>query len=341
MAHEMTERDGAVYYGKPAWHGLGVVVDKAPSPAEALQIAGLDWSVESAPIIARRERVVLGDDGIPGRAVDELPVESWRAQVRSDTGEVLAVVGSGYRTIQNRDLVSLIYETARADGVTVETMGSFRSGRVVYACAHLDTFQLGERDRSHVYALFTNAHDGTAALRVLPTSVRVVCANTHRAALGRREAQTLTVNLRHSSGIRDRLDEVRAVLKGARAVAEREREMAEALNARRMGDDDVKRFFVAVWEKLYGAIPSGTSLSRGDKGRRTRALEAISAWWSRLEGERAELDAPASAWLAANAPAAWVEHERPTRNGAERRHSAILGSGAVAKDTVFEMAGSM
>ena len=38
-------------------------------------------------------------------------------------------------------------------------------------------------DTLNRYVLFTTSHDGKACLHVIPTSVRVVCANTYRAAV--------------------------------------------------------------------------------------------------------------------------------------------------------------
>lgn len=45
MAHEITETDGAVYAGMPAWHGLGRVVEQAPTPAELIEGIIAGWAV--------------------------------------------------------------------------------------------------------------------------------------------------------------------------------------------------------------------------------------------------------------------------------------------------------
>ena len=52
MAHEITQHDNVVLHRTPAWHGLGIVVKDAPTPIEALKIAGLDWNVEQWPLSA-------------------------------------------------------------------------------------------------------------------------------------------------------------------------------------------------------------------------------------------------------------------------------------------------
>jgi len=337
MSHEITNRDGLVLTGQPAWHGLGVVVKDAPSPKEAIRLAGLGWQVESAPLTMTRKGLTLGDDNLPRETVTTAPVPGYVANVRGDTGEVLGVVGEDFHVVQNHELAGLIYDAARSERVTVETAGSLRAGREVFFLAHLGTFAIGERDRNHSYALFVNGHDGGRALTVLPTSVRVVCANTLRAALTGGESRRLTIALRHTSGLADRLDDVRATLRGARGIAEREADKARALAAKRMTPAEVSAFFAEVYARLYGAVPPANAPARGDKAKRTRALDMAAAWQRNLLREADALATAPSAWLAYNAVSGWVDHERPGRGG-DRVHSNLLGSGAEVKDTALSVA---
>ena len=69
------------------WHGLGTQVDEAPTSADALRLAGLDWTVERKPI------QVCG-----GRKVD-----NFFANVRSSDGAVLGVVSDRYQVVQNAE----------------------------------------------------------------------------------------------------------------------------------------------------------------------------------------------------------------------------------------------
>jgi hypothetical protein len=45
MSHEITNTDDMVLHKEAAWHGLGNVVETAPSPGQALTLANLDWTV--------------------------------------------------------------------------------------------------------------------------------------------------------------------------------------------------------------------------------------------------------------------------------------------------------
>lgn len=335
MAHLMTDRDGAVFTGQAAWHGLGTVVLDAPSPREALRIAGVDYEVETCEVEAIRSRLLVGPDSQPITERDRIPADAFRATVRGDTGEVLGIVGDGYRVVQNREVADLLYAAAQSESVKIETLGTFKSGRVFYACAPLDSFNLGERDRVWTYALVTNAHDGSGALRVMPTSVRVVCANTHAAATGQAEGARLVVSLRHSSGIAERLPEVRACLRGAAAYAAHVRKDAETLAGRPMTEEEVRKFFLLVWTKLNGPIPSeAEATDRGSRTKRTRALEGIAAWVDNLREEQQVLGVgDPSAWHVANAITTWVDHDRSSRG--DRMFSNVLGGAAETKAKVY------
>ena len=87
MAHEMTSTDNVVLHREKAWHGLGVVVENAPTPAEAIRIGNLDWEVAQWPIQA------MGPDGQLVRAPGV-------ANIRLDTQEVLGLVSGGYEVVQ-------------------------------------------------------------------------------------------------------------------------------------------------------------------------------------------------------------------------------------------------
>lgn len=76
------------YVREKPWHGLGTMVQEAPTSADALRLAGLDWTVE-----ARDMWLNGGYEPIPG----------YKANVRSSDNKVLGVVSDKYRIVQNAD----------------------------------------------------------------------------------------------------------------------------------------------------------------------------------------------------------------------------------------------
>ena len=107
MAHEIEEHDGLVLHRNRAWHGLGTIVADAPSPAEALRLAKLDWQVE--------QWAVSATDGQRRLALDE-----YRLNVRADIAKPLGMVGNGYKPIQNAELAEFCQLLAeQSDAVKV------------------------------------------------------------------------------------------------------------------------------------------------------------------------------------------------------------------------------
>ena len=63
------------YTREKPWHGLGTKVEEAPTSADALRLAGLDWRVEQKNI------QLCGGSKVPG----------YKANVRSTDGKVLGI----------------------------------------------------------------------------------------------------------------------------------------------------------------------------------------------------------------------------------------------------------
>ena len=174
MGHGITKTDMMALAGERAWHGLGRVLPDAFTTAEALQYAQLDGKVLQHTLVTEGGQKV-GD---------------YVANVRSDTGDVLGIVGQDYHVLQNRDLATFVDDVVgSADNVKLETAGSLRGGREVFMLARMESFDAVKGDEVARYGLFSNSHDGSKRFRVLPTSVRVVCANPLGMALnsGRRD----------------------------------------------------------------------------------------------------------------------------------------------------------
>lgn len=171
MAHliesMMSVREKPWHYAQTA--AVTKIIQEAPTSKEALVAAGLDWTVESRPVYM--------DDGtlIPG----------WKANVRDMDNKCLGIVTDKYRIVNNAEAFeftdALIGET-EGGVVRYETAGSLRGGKQVWLLAKLPTQKVLDDD-VEPYLCFTNTHDGSGALQVCVTPVRVCCANTLALAL--------------------------------------------------------------------------------------------------------------------------------------------------------------
>ena len=158
------------YTNEVPWHGLGVRLKEAATPAAMLKHAGLDWRVDRAPLFAGPHRN---------------PVEGFAALQRSSDGKVLDIVGSRYKPVQNEDVFSFFKEFTEAGKATMETAGSLRGGRYIWALANLSaSFTLTGGDRVNGYLLVASPHMQGKTLIIKFTTVRVVCQNTLTLALG-------------------------------------------------------------------------------------------------------------------------------------------------------------
>ena len=166
-----TGRPAMFAVGEPPWHGLGVIVNEAPTSREAIQLAGLDWTVEQWPL-----KAYYGDW--------EINVPDKVANIRTDTEICLGVVSAGYTVFQNREAFDFMDQIVSEGGAKYETAGSLRDGRRIWLLARIPgDMQIMKDDVIHPYVLLTNSHDGTTALRMIPTTIRVVCQNTLNLAL--------------------------------------------------------------------------------------------------------------------------------------------------------------
>lgn len=260
---------------QPMWHGLGMVAERNPeSVDEALQWAGADWEPVPTPVFHTKEsQTCQSKNGCDeyavatvkgtfyacgvhatsarkkGLTVKPLPIKqlgNYYAVTRSDTGDVLHVANSTYELFSNREtfeLVELLLDS-QAPQVKFETGGVLKEGRLVWALARVDEPIEVPGDSSPIYPYVSvlNSHDGSAALRAINTSVRIVCWNTWSAAESQSKASGREFSFRHTSSIRDRVEDARKLLLGARDESLEWAEYAKRMIAIPITDKQVDKF---------------------------------------------------------------------------------------------------
>lgn len=169
------------------WHGLGTQVENAPSSADAIRLGGLDWKVV--------QKKIYTEDGIK--------INGYSANVRDKDGKSLGIVGSRYSIVQNEDAFKFT-DAMLGEGVKYETAGSLKDGRIIWLLAKLPNKYEILGDAVDPYIVFTNTHDGSGAVRVAMTPIRVVCNNTLNFAL---KTAKRTWSARHTGSIGTKLDD--------------------------------------------------------------------------------------------------------------------------------------
>ena len=180
------------YTREKPWHGLGTKVAEAPSSEEALRLAGLDWQVKQEPVYTDT------GEAIPG----------YKANIRDRDRRVLGVVTDRYKIIQNKEAFAFT-DALLGKGVRYETAGSLQGGRRVWLLARLPKEYIISGEQVSPYLVFSNTHDGSGAVKVALTPVRVVCCNTLNLAL---DTAKRSWSMIHTGNIRDKLQEAEDTL---------------------------------------------------------------------------------------------------------------------------------
>jgi phage/plasmid-like protein (TIGR03299 family) len=207
------------------WHREGAILSDYPGDwDEARKLAGLDWDPIATEVYALAD---LNADGTPRYE----PVDGWKAVSRSDNGAVLSINKDSYTVIDHGEMGEIVEAVLAQPGVRWETAGVLDGGRSVWCLALLDepVTMPGDISVTLPYLAITNRHDGTAACALRATAVRIVCANTFRAAELEGERTGATFSFIHRSSWRNRIDEARQAVTGARAEMRRYTELASGL----------------------------------------------------------------------------------------------------------------
>jgi len=288
MPAGITETDGMAYVGRVPWHGLGTKVQgTAMTAAEAISAASLDWEVVTEP--------VYRDVGYEAFQ----PIEGKRAVVRQDTDEVFGIMSDGYTPFQNLTCFDVMDAVTGSGDATFHTVGSLFGGRRVWMLCKLPgDYRLDNGEKLESFILLDNSHDGTAALRMRLTSVRVVCSNTLGAATGSRAAFAA----RHTSGIMGRVNEARDLLGLNAAHMERLMEAANRLAEQAWNYDQMKAM---TYDLLDLAPDTSIDMQRGIKA--PAASKMIDLFYLG-EGNRGE-----TKWDALNAVTEYLDYSRGSR----------------------------
>jgi phage/plasmid-like protein (TIGR03299 family) len=209
------------------WHREGTILAEYPgSWAEARAIAGLDWDPITTDVYALTD---LNADDTPHYEA----IPGWKSVARSDNGTVLSINKDTYTIIDHGEMGEIIEAVLSQPNVKWETAGVLDGGRSVWCLALLDEpLELpGDTSPTLPYLAITNRRDGTAACALRATAVRIVCANTFRAAELEGERTGATFSFIQQSSWRNRIDQARKAVAGARTEMRRYSELARELLA--------------------------------------------------------------------------------------------------------------
>ena len=338
--------------GKSPWHKLGVNVAEAVNSADARRLAGIDWLVQKVPLNYRDAKG------------NERQQEEAYGIIREDTGAFLGSVGSRYKPIQNSDGFDVLDSVLEKFGAKYESAGSLFGGKKVWMLAHLpqQSIKVGGKDQVECYALLANPHDGSGVGLLIPTSERVVCANTLRVAANGNEHKGL--RLRHTGNIKDRVAEAQVALGLAVKGFEKFGEQANALantpipNAKNYFNDVLDAALeITEAQRLLGADVLTAALKVTEANRELvrksfekkieRRGEILEEILNRHESERCGINGiRGSAWGCLNAVTEYCDHGKLKQRQvgdeesrlSRRFESSLVGDADEIKQIAFSKA---
>ncbi len=311
----MHKFESGFFVREPAWHKLGTVLKNAPNLADGLKLAGLDWTVRQEAIFT----------------ADMAPIESHVLQVRSTDKSHLGVVGAGYKTLQNVDAFKWFEPLLQDKSAILESAGSLRNGRKVWILARLNTAaqEIVKGDAVVPYLLLAHAHDGTLAVHVQFTAIRVVCANTLGMAIGNssnaaRKGKAL--RLKHTKSLTQGLIAAQQTIDMAKQTWNVTAQAFRAMAAKPMSGASFSLYARDVLN-----FPLEEELS-------TRSKNTIDSLQDIFEnGPGLTARSRGTVWAAYNAITDWVDHDR-SRDISKGLESTWFGPGADIRARAFELA---
>jgi len=335
--HEITETDGMFSVRQETWHGLGTVLTDYPTVEEAKQIAH-PWEPVSEPIYRAvptfvEEQVMDGSGNWVTETrptVHYVEVTDSVLNARSDNGASLGVVGKGFTPVSNQEMYDIAEAIEGGDkgSVMLETGGSLAGGRKVWLLLRLRepiAIKGDPHGESIAYYALQNQHDGGGAFRGQGTNVRIVCANTSRAADLDAEARGTEFVFRHTSGITQRIEEARDALAGWRESIQQWRLANESLIATRVTTAQAEVFI-----EEFIPMPAARAVS-------DRVVENVLTGRAEL---RAILDGPTcegidhTAYGLVQAASEYHQHVRAARSAESRFKRAYLEPQRILTDAV-------
>lgn len=330
MAHliDMTnDRANMAYVGETPWHGLGEKMNDYATLDEWRRAAGLDWTIEIAPVCFRPKNT-NGDHTTPQFKAQQ--VENRVALYRSDSHEFLSIMsGNRYNIVQPSEILEFYRDLVDGSRFSIETAGSLKGGAKIWALArgNLDMRVMGN-DVIKPYLLLATACDGSMSTVASFTSVRVVCNNTLSMSVGN-NGRNADIRVPHSrqfdaGAVREELGLIDTQFETFGSDV-------DALAATRVDDETAIKYFIGLYAKT-------------DENGNVTNDKSLAAVTSKLmdtyrRGPGADLpSAKGTAWGLVNAVTRYQDFTARARSTENRFVANQFGPGANLKATAFETA---
>jgi phage/plasmid-like protein (TIGR03299 family) len=315
VAHDI---ETMAFFHETPWHGMGTALHEEDlyDWRKTCEKAGLAWDVELVPLVT----------------ADMQAKVTHRAVRRTTDGRTLGVVGPRFYPLQNRDAFGWFQPFLDAREAALHTAGSLRNGSRIWVLARLNRTPLvvAPGDEVEKFVLLSHGHDGSLAVRVGFTPVRVVCQNT--LSMAHRSDASKLIRLKHTKDVLDNLANVREVMDLANRAFEATAEQYRRLARTSINQADLHRYVKKVLR---------VEEDREGSTRLKNIMEEIAGLAEAGRGN-ALPSVRGTLWTAYNGVSEWLGYQRGNSQD-NRLNSLWFGDGASlnhrALETALEMAG--
>ncbi len=340
MAHHINYSEQAQKHSffstkEKAWHGLGQVISDYPTSAEAIKYAGLNYHVEKRPLFTYDTENYTGDPDTD-IIIPEIEVPNFYATIRTDTEQVLGVVGKDYEIVQNVNAFEFFDAIVGGKGgILYETAGALGKGERIFITAKLpDYIRVGKDDLIEQYIFLTTSHDGYGSITAAFTPVRVVCANTLNAAM---RNHSNAVKIRHTASAVDRLKQAHQLLGVTNLLANELEETFNNWSRIRITDNAVKRLVQVAM------APNKEVLQNLKNGK----LDELSATYNNMVSSvmeyaltsptQQEVTTKGTLFGAYNSVTGYFQNVRNYKDDESKFKSIMYGTGLQRSQTAFDL----
>lgn len=334
MSHEI-ENDTRFYsLREPAWHKLGYVSDVALPISEAIVKADMDFDWSLHPIYT----TVMD---IAGIETIDLPEKFANVRTNKRTQERTAFgpVGKKYTNHTIQQVFSFVDEL-QGGGAVLETLGSLGRGEREFVTVKLpSTVMVGGKDMSNLYMFGSTSFDGSAATTFDITAIRVVCANTWKAA---KECSQGVAKIRHTSALDiSDVEKARRILDLSLDYTHNLQQLGDRLLGTSLRQEDAAQVVAALFPFPETVKPGMKIdlLSAGEKRAVTKAQEQRQQVFSLYLNSPAKAETD-TGWGLYNAVTEWADWYTPVQGDdkeVKRAERTLLGGTEEIKDRALEL----
>jgi len=328
MGHQIDMSKGSAAFisvAAPAWHKLGRTYAEGTvvTAENALKDGGLDFPVEKLP------NLHFMPDSNSEDGVKQVISRSSFFTYRKDTLQVLGdKLGADYHVLQNVEALNLVDEILQAGTASIDTAGALYGGRKVFIGLKVNKdIIVGVGDTIKQYILIVLSHDGTIAITVLPTNVRVVCANTLAAALHDKSG---IIKIKHTKLAGERLAEAAKVLNLITSNTSINTDIYNQMKEVAISKEDMMNYFGNIFldEKQIAALQGGMPFDNLSTQKQNQLLE-VASYAANGDGQNLALNGKdgLNMWYAYNAVTGYATRKR-YRTLDDRANSMLFGSTA-------------